>query len=83
MPGGSHLQLHDCHKAVPAAAVANEEQEQQSCDYSVVAELSGMGEKGTAWGVLGAGQGKRIVEGGAVWERITNVSMDINNWVSS
>lgn len=42
-----------------------------------------MGEKGTAWGVLGAGQGKRIVEGGAVWERITKVSMNINNWVSS
>jgi len=38
VPGGSHFQLHDCHKAVPAAAVANEEQEQQSCDYSVVAE---------------------------------------------
>jgi len=45
--------------------------------------LSEMGEKGTAWGVLGAGQGKRIVEGEAVEERITNVSIDINNWVSS
>ena len=45
--------------------------------------MSEMGETGTAWGVLGAGQGKRTVEGEAVEERITNVSIDINNWVSS
>jgi len=29
------------------------------------------------------GRGRRIVEGEAVEERITNVSIDINNWVSS